>query len=443
MNLTIEDISETRKKLHVSIASEEVEEEQKKILKEFSRHARIPGFRPGKAPQPLIQKRYRKELAEELDRKITSLAYEMAVKESEMDIFAVLNLDKEDIKPGKEGDFTIMVDINPDFDLPEYKEIPTEIFSTEVNDEEIDKAILEFRKQRSSFEVVNRTAEVGDFVKVSYEGRIDDQPIADLVPDMKIYGKQENTWEEAGGEAGTGIKAVVDGLVGMSVDEEKEAEMEFPSDLPVEALAGKKAVYHIKVHEVRERVLPDLDEKLLGTMQVENLAQFRNRVSDELSTSKEASNRGRQRQQIRDRLNERIEFPLPESAVESETQSLMRELMVRNLRRGVSEEEMGKHKEEIFQSARRAAVDRVKMNLLLSRIGEKENITVDEKDMQQCLVREAIASGSQPGKFIKEIRRDRDRLASIRDTIRMNKTWDMLVEHSTVSTIEDDQKDGK
>ena len=83
------------------------------------------------------------------------------------------------------------------------------------------------------------------------------------------------------------------------------------------------------------------------------------------------------------------------------------------------------------------------MNLLLSRISEKESIAVDEKDIQQCLVREAISSGSQPEKFIKEIRRDRDRLANIHQSIRMNKTWDMLVENSIVSIIEDDQKDGK
>jgi trigger factor len=80
LNLTIEDITETRKKLHVSFTSEEVEKEQGKILKDFSGHARISGFRPGKAPQSLIQQRYRKELAEELDRKITSLAYDTAVK---------------------------------------------------------------------------------------------------------------------------------------------------------------------------------------------------------------------------------------------------------------------------------------------------------------------------------------------------------------------------
>jgi len=443
LNLTIEDITETRKKLHVSFTSEEVEKEQGKILKDFSGHARISGFRPGKAPQSLIQQRYRKELAEELDRKITSLAYETAVKESEMDIFAVIDLAKEEIKPGEEGDLTITVDINPDFDLPDYKEIPTEISSTEVTDKEIDEAIQEFRRQRSSFEVVTRAAEIGDFIKVSYNGMIDNQPIADLVPDIKIYGKQENTWEEAGGEEGTGIKAVVDGLVGMNVDEEKEVEMEFPSDLPVEALAGKKAIYHMQVHEVRERVLPDIDEKLLGTMKMENLDQFRNRVSDELKASKDASNRSNQRQQIHDRLNERIEFSLPESAVESETQALMRDLMAQNLRRGVSEQEMEKHKEEIFQNARLAANDRVKMNLLLSRISEKESIAVDEKDIQQCLVREAISSGSQPEKFIKEIRRDRDRLANIHQSIRMNKTWDMLVENSIVSIIEDDQKDGK
>ena len=198
----------------------------------------------------------------------------------------------------------------------------------------MEAAIDETRKQRASFQVVERAAGKGDFVKVSYEGEIEGSPIADMVPDKPIWGKQENTWEEAGAdEQQMGVPVIIEGLVGMISGDKKEAEMDFPADFDVPELAGKKAIYRFEVHEVRTRVLPELDDKFLESMKLESVEQFKDQVYEDLLNRKKYDNRQAQRQQIIEEINARVEFPLPESALEKETNSAMADIMKQNMNR--------------------------------------------------------------------------------------------------------------
>ena len=436
MNLTVEEISETRKKLVVSVAADEVDKEQSQLLEEFSQQARIPGFRPGKAPKQLVRKRFAKNLAKELNRKMTTKAYDQAVKESELDICAVVSIDKDDFKAGEGSEFALTVDINPAFNLPDYLGIPTEVPSIDINDEEIEEAITAIRTQRAQYNEVDRPAQKGDFVKVSYEGKIGDKPISELVNDRPIWGKQENTWEEIGESDSPGVPAIVEGALEMKAGDKKEYEMEFSDDFAIPELAGKKATYALEMHEVRERVLPDIDEEFLKSMEAEDIEQLREQVGSQLHSRKEQERRSSQRRQITEALSERIEFPLPESALEHETNSVMSDIVRRNLQQGMSEEDLESHKEEIFESARRAAAERVKINILLHRIGEEEKIEVEEEDMQRFIMTEAIATRRNPQDLVKEIGNDSDRMMSIRRSIMVNKTLEHVVEKSTVTVKE-------
>ena len=302
----------------------------------------------------MIRGRFAKQISEELGRKLTSKAYHYAMDESKLDIYTVVDFEGGEFKAGEAGELTLTVDVNPDFNLPEYKGIETALSPVEVDDKEVDAAIDEIRRQRSDFKVVERAVEKGDFVKVSYEGKIEGQPIAELVPNSPIWGKQDNTWEEAGAENVMGVQAGVEGLVGMKVGESKEAEMDFPEDHAVPELAGKKGTYSMEVHEVRERVLPEMNEEFLKSMKLESVEQLKDQIYDDLKGRKDQERRSDQRRQILDALSERIEFPLPESALERETENAMREIMSRNIQQGVPESELEAHKDEIFDGARRA-----------------------------------------------------------------------------------------
>ncbi len=433
MNISTKDISETRKTLVVSVSGQEVEAEAAKLLGEFSHSVKVQGFRPGKAPASLIQKRYGKELESELNRKVTSEAYEKSLKDSKLDIYNVVSVDDAKFSPGKDGKVEITVDVNPSFNLPEYKGIPTEVSSADVDETEVENAIEEIRKQRSDFKEVTRDVKKGDFVKVSYEGKIGKQLIAEIVPEQHIFGKQENTWEEAGAENDMGVKAVVDGLIGMKVGDKKNAEMKFPKEHAVEELKGKKAEYTMEVHEVRERVLPELNEEFLKQLHVENLEQFRKQINDELKHRKEQEINQSLRFQITEALDKRIEFPLPESAIEFEAAGIFNDIVNQNRQRGMPDSEFKKHEEEIRTNAKSTAAHRVKLQIILGRIAKEEKIEIKNEDIQSHIMAEAMQTGTKPEQILKELQKNRGQMMAIQKSIIYNKTLEYLVKESAVT----------
>ena len=417
----------------MSVSGQEVEAEAAKLLGEFSHSVKIQGFRPGKAPASLIQKRYGKELESELNRKVTSEAYEKSLKDSKLDIYNVVSVDDAKFSPGKDGKVEITVDVNPSFNLPEYKGIPTEVSFADVDETEVENAIEEIRKQRSDFKEVTRDIKKGDFVKVSYEGKIGKQQIAEIVPEQHIFGKQENTWEEAGADNDMGVKAVVDGVIGMKVGDKKNAEMKFPKEHAVEELKGKKAEYTMEVHEVRERVLPELNEEFLKQLHVENLEQFRKQINDELKHRKEQEINQSLRFQITEALDKRIEFPLPESAIEFEAAGIFNDIVNQNRQRGMPDSEFQKHEEEIRTNAKSTAAHRVKLQIILGRIAKEEKIEIKNEDIQSHIMAEAMQTGTKPEQILKELQKSRGQMMAIQKSIIYNKTLEYLVKESAVT----------
>ena len=142
------------------------------------------------------------------------------------------------------------------FDIPAYEGLKVTNEPTDASAEEVDKMMEQILSQRAEFNVAEKAAEKGDYVRCGYEGKIGDELVADLVPDAPMFGTQATTWEEAGAEGTPGVQAIVDGVIGMKAGDQKEVTMEFPKDFKPEALAGKSAVYSIKAEEVREKVMP-------------------------------------------------------------------------------------------------------------------------------------------------------------------------------------------
>jgi trigger factor len=199
-------------------------------------------------------------------------------------------------------------------------------------------------------------------------------------------------------------------------------------------LGGRLAAYAVEVQEVRERALPALDAEFFKSQQVESLDGLRSRVARDLKQGKELENRRAQRMQVREALASRIEFALPESLIAAETQDVLRRFMEENIRRGVPEAEFEKNKKELYENARRAAVARVKQQILVEKVAEKEKIQVSERDIDGAIMREALRSNQRPDKVAKELSKDRDRLRSLKAAIVFDKALDFLVSKATLTT---------
>jgi len=437
VNIELKDLSETRKNLVVSLDQSEVEGEYQAVVGEFAKQARLPGFRPGKAPAAMILKKYAKEITDEFKNKIVNKAYRGGLEQAKLDIISIINVEQGTIEPKLSSAITFTLDVRPAITLPDYAGLPTEVQPVEPTEAEVDTVIESQRSERADFKVAERAAQKGDYVKLAYEGRVDGKPILELAPDKQIYGKVPQTWEEVEGQNEGVIPGLGAQLAGVKAGDKKDVTVTFPAEFsPVAALAGKSAVYAVEIQEVRERVLPELDAEFFKTQQVDSLEALRTKVREDLKLRKGYENRAAQRRQVSDALAARANFTVPESLVEGETQNMLRQFIGENLRRGVPQESFEKDKKQLHESARQAATSRVKVQMLLAKIAEQEKIAVTEKDIDDYIYREAARSRQSPEKLIKNFTKDRDQLRALQQSIIFDKALDFIVSKATVSTVQ-------
>jgi trigger factor len=437
VNVTINDISETRKDVLVTISGDEVAQEESRILKSFIKQAKVPGFRPGKAPEARVRQLYTQQLNEELKNALMRSAYEHVVGHDDIDVYNIVEFPEPgNFLSGQEISIDLTVDVNPQFELPEYKGISTEAPSTDVEDKEIDETIDRIRRQRADFEVVEREAGESDYVKLSYTGTLDGETISEQLKDqprLQAWGAVKDGWEEAGTEEAKqfGVPAVIDALIGMKAGDTKTVEQVIPDDFAVESFQGKTISYEIEVGEVRERKLPEMDEEFLKSVRAESLEDFKAQILDELEAKKKREAEDAQREQILKYLDEAVDIPLPESAIEAETQNAMGRIINQNMQMGIGEEEFEKNKEAIFAGASQAAQRDVKLQIILNRIAEGEEVKVENEDLSRALYNMAMQQRQKPEDLAKEFSKDRGRLIQLQRQILFSKTLDFLLKESS------------
>lgn len=432
----VTDINETRKSITISFTAEEVSAQESQLIKDFQRQAKVPGFRPGKAPENMVRTRFAKDIANELKNRVVSKAHQEGVSGSDLNIYGIVELNEGEIAAGSDANITFTVDIVPEFELPSYEGLKVTSEPTDASDEDVEKMFNQILSQRAEFNVVEKAAAKGDYVRCGYEGKIGDDLVADLVPDASMYGTQKTTWEEAGSEDAPGVRAVIDGLVGMKAGDEKEVTMDFPEDFEVVALAGKTAVYSLKAEEVREKVMPELTEDFFKSLQVKDEAELRKQIGENISNQKQQQNFQAERQQITEQLNSAVELALPESGVASETDSILRDFMQRNMQQGATAEDFEKQKEQLHKGASEAAAARLKSRFILGKIAEKEKIKVENEDFSRVIMNQAMQTGQKPDALVKELQKDQSRINQMRVDILIGKTMDLLIEKAERETVD-------
>jgi trigger factor len=436
VNIQVNDLSETRKHLVIALEPAEVDAEHQAVVAEFVKMARLPGFRPGKAPAAMVAKRYAKEIGDEFRQKVVGKAYQSALKDQKIDVLNVVNVEPGTIEPGAAASVTVAVDVRPEIRLPEYTGLPTEIEPVEPTEKEIDEIVEGLRAERADFKVADRESRKGDFVKLAYEGNVEGKPILEIVPDKQIYGKVPQTWEEVEGSQEGVIPGLGKGIAGLKTGEKRDVSVAYPDPFPgAPALAGKAATYAVEVLEVRERVLPPIDADFFKAHQVDDLAGLRSQIAIRLKFQKEQRNLQAQRRQVTDALGSKIEIIPPDSLVEAESQSILRRFIEENMRRGVSPEQFEKDKKELVDGARKSAVNRVKIQLALAKIAENEKLTVSGEDLERFIQREAMRTNEKPARIAKELTKNREQLQSVQQSLLFDKAVDFLVSKATVRTV--------
>ena len=431
MNTNIENINDTRKKITFSFDAKQVAEENDKVVKDFVKSAKIPGFRPGKAPVNMVVKLYAKDIKEQLERSLTGKAIDALNDIKEFDVYAVVDLKNEEKDGGFRLEFT--ADIYPEVKLPESLATKVELEKTDATDEEIENAVKFHLNQRAKYNEVDREIKAGDFVRLSYAGKIDGVSVNELAPEMPLYADQKSTWEEAGNKEAPGIQGVVQGIVGMKKGEKKTLSHEFPKDVKNDKIAGKTAQYEVEIFDIREKEMPKLDAEFFKSFDVDSEEKFREKIKESIENEKKSNNEILKRQFAVEQLMEKTDFKLPESAVEDERHSILEEMMMRLLSQGASREDIEKNKESLFDNAGKEAEGRAKMRIVLNRVAKANDLKIDNEDMSRMLWQESMRTHTKPEDLIKQIQKDRARANRLRSDALLQKAINFIADKAEVS----------
>jgi len=436
MNASVESLPNCLATLRVEVGPERVIQTREELVKQFSKDAKLPGFRPGKVPRAMVEKRFSKEISEELESRMVSNTLEEAIQQKGLKVIQVNNV--EDVKLGsQEGlSFTATLVTVPEFELPEYKGIAITAPSAEVLDSDIDKALENMRERMADF--VDMTEDRGvameDFVVVDYKGTLGGQPIHEAFPKVgSILSSNDGFWIRMTEESF--FPGFCKNLVGARTGETRSFEIEVPADFPVEGFAGQKLNYEVTLKEVKSRVLPELnDEFAAGFLKGKTLAELRDLIRVELEGHKASEVDGIKKDREMDYLLSKVECELPEDMARAESNRVLSEVVRENQSRGVTQEMLKENEKELVATASQTARNRLKTSFILSRIAEREEIRVNRDELFSRIA--AIAKGSEITieKALKEVSKRR-LLPQIQSEIATAKALDFVVSAATV-TIE-------
>ncbi len=372
---------------------------------DFQKEARIPGFRPGHAPRTVVVKKFHKDIESEAQRTLVPEAYREAIEEKKLRVVSQPEIEDLKYQAGLSLSFSTVVELVPEFKMPEYKGIMIAKQETGVTDEEVEKTLTSLAEQRASFEdAPERPLAMEDFAVVSYTGKLDDNPMADLVPDAKNLAHNPTFWLWMRTEGF--LPKFAEQCVGMKKGETRTVEVEFPADFPQAAVAGKKAQYDVELKEIKIKNAPVLDDAFAQELAKMNLAELKTRVRENMEQEKKNQAQQASRAEIVQKLLAAVQFELPPTAVDEETNATVYDIVAENQGRGVSAELLEEKKDEIFTNASKAARESVKFKFIAAQIAENEKIDVTNEQMAQHIAFLAQREGLTMEKMVDRIRKN-------------------------------------
>jgi len=433
MNITIEEVNSIKRKLTVELPEEEARQARKKHLDNYARQARLKGFRPGKAPRDLVARIYAEELRREVLEELVSKNVPAALEEHKLEPIGMPMLEEVDYEEGRPFKFTVMVELKPTFESPQWKGLELQKQAGGVTDEMVAKKLEELRFSLGSVKKIDedRPLEKGDLANISYQGYEGEKVLADMKagPFNVELGSDRLTPEfEAG-------------LPGLKAGETKDIQVNMPDDLEDKKLAGKHIVLRTTVHEIRKRELPELDDELakdLGLDGVETLDALKDKIRQDLA--KEAADRddSRYNRQLTQILADMVTIDVPSAMVDREVTNKIENMRQNFGRNGLDFKRMGVDIGMLRDRFRPQAEKAVTAALVLDQIARDNKIEVSDEDIDKELADMSEEYG-QPVEVLRDYYKSQNLMDNLREGLKIGKTLDMIKEQAQI--VEVDQID--
>jgi trigger factor len=427
---TLTRLAPTQVELEIPITPEELEAAQERAFRRLAKNVKLPGFRAGKVPRRVFEQTYGSEtIASEALEDVVPEVYARAVREHEL---SPVDRPKMELLPAEEGKpsrLKATVAVRPAIDLRDYKGIEVERDASTIDDDDVERSIAALAKERATLVPVERPAQLGDVVTLDYEGKIDGVAFEGGTANGQMTELDENRF----------IPGFASGIAGMSAGETKDVEAVFPPDYPKEDLTGKTAIFTVTVHDVKALELPAIDDEFAKAIsENETLDALRTDVRKRLEVIAQSRERRAIGNAVMEKLVDAHEFPLPEVLVDREVDNMVNDLAAQVGQSGSTLDdylqEQGKTVDELRESFRTDAAQRVKGTLVIEEVARAEGINATPADIAE----ELSALSRQYGQPVDRIRKALgNNVISLMEGIVRNKTLEFLVDNAKVVEKED------
>jgi trigger factor len=424
MDIRVENLGPTRKRIHVVVPEELVKKKIDGVYSELRKSAKVKGFRPGKTPRQILERYYADYVREEVISRLITDTYKGALSESSISPVSQPAVENEDLTEGKPFKYSAVVEVHPEVSVNDYSGIPVKRRTFKVEKDEIAKRRDQLQNLHAQLKTVgeDRAVTDGDFVIIDFDATVDGAPLRD--------GKGQGVSVEVG--AGRFSVDLEKALVGVRCNEEKEVEITFPENHGGRELAGKKAVFRLKVREIREKVLPVLDDEFAKDLSCESLEELEKKIRSEIEEEKKLEIKREQENQILDFLIQNNLFEVPESMVTRQLEALIRDVKLNLAYQGVEFKASGLDEDKLREQYRDRAIRDVKSNLLLERIAELENVEVIDQEIDQRFEEMAKRMNQTKGQ-IEAYYRKNNLVGNLKAQVIAEKTLQFLLDSAKVT----------
>ena len=430
MQVSVEDINSVKKTLHIEIPEEEVVRELDRAYNALKKNAKVKGFRPGKVPRSALVRLFKKDIHADVTSRLIQSSFIDAVKETELKIVGNPQVDPPELAATGSYKYAATVEITPEIKDIDYSGLTLKRSNYRVSDEEIDAQLKMLQKNFARQQKIekNRATEPGDFVLIDFEGFKEGRPFAETA-------KTENFSLKIG--EGPVLKEFDDQLVGMNPGDSKEFKVTFPEDYHNKKLAGLEISFQVTLNEIREEVLPAIDDALAKKAgQYENLDGLKKVITDNLEQGYAKRIEQELHEQIYSELISRSDFEVPDAMVEMELEGIVEEAIRSFSYRNITMEELGLSRESIAENYRDTAFKQVKRHLLLGKIIDQESLAVSDDELEDAL-NEMAENFKQPVEEIKKYYdQNKDKLEFFKHTLLEKKAIKLIIESSKIEDVE-------
>ena len=409
-------------KLEFKIEAEKFDEAMKKVYTKTAKYFNVPGFRKGKAPMHMVEKMYGTEIFyEDTFNELVPGIFEEELKNNNIEAVSRPDIDIKQIGKGQELIFTAVIQTKPEVKLGKYKGIEIKKIEYNVSDEDINHELKHMQEKNARLVSVERPVKDGDITVIDFEGSIDGVPFDG--------GKAENHELTIGSKQF--IPGFEDQIIGMKLEEEKDIKVTFPEDYFSKDLAGKEATFKVKLHEIKEKELPKLDDDFAkDTSEFETLAELKKSIKEKLEEENKHRAKHETENAVIEAVADTVELDIPSGMIETEIDNMVKDVESRLSYQGLNLEQylkiMGKTMEEFRKQYEEQAQKTVKIRLVLEAIQKDLDVKVEDSEIKDKIKEMSETYSRKP----EELEQNEQFKNYIEENLKYEKTIDFLVENA-------------